>query len=110
MPQENPLRETTADQQFLLELEDHVDQNAASLAVQNWMQPRLKDPHTKVYELVVEIKAALGMPIEANMGATIVIMHAIEEAKKQCGFLSPEVIMMNLFERRRKLLAASTVE
>lgn len=100
----DPLPETPKDQQFLLEIPDNLD--LACLQVQKTIEKRAITGELKIIEVVIAIREALALPIDPHdRGATIVIINAIREAVKFCGYTNPEVIFRRLKERKEKLQA-----
>jgi len=104
------LPESPEDSRFLLEIPDDFDMTGACLR----LQEMYKDPITEIKAgLVAAIKIVLKLKSKrANdeVKATRVILNAIDESQKLCGYTSPETILMLLKTRRNRVkeLLAST--
>ena len=94
------LPEKPEDSEFLLDLPEDFDYRAATVRAEE-----LIGSLTGQYNLhlLSAIKESLRMPIiPVNRSATTVILNAIEETKKLCGFASPEIIFSKLQQRRKQ--------
>jgi len=100
---EEKLPETIEDQQFLLDLPE--DLVGPCVHIQNLVGRRLIAGDLIGGEMVAAVKQALHLPLDpVDMGATRVILNATKEAIELVGFASPEVVLQQLKERKRKLL------
>lgn len=105
----DPHRETPEDQDFLRQLPD--DMTGACLQVQGFVRNAVLSGNTVYgFDMVGEIKRALGLGDVHDEAGTGVILNALEEAKRLTGFQSPETVFVLLARRKKELLNASSVE
>ena len=97
------LPEKPEDSAFLLVIPEDFNYEAACKSVQE----RINKNRCEVnVELVAAVKGALWLPVEpVDKSATIVILNAIEESKRLCGYPDPDLIF-KLLQQRRKALKA----
>ncbi len=101
--------ETMEDSEFLRDIPDELlNENGENFSEVYRLLEGAKDGEIVVVQLVARIKIALKCGMEktpeATMAASKVIINAIVEAKEMVGYIDPAMIVLQLRERKAKLM------
>ncbi len=97
-----PLPERIEDSAFLNNIPTEIDEAEAKKRFYHYVEEfGLMDEGTINAEWVAGLKIILGLQAYSrNISTNMVLLRAIDEVDRMCGYHSPELIISSLFQRR----------